>query len=99
MKKESKFIRLLTMFGVPGNFRSMNLPPNNYTESFISGKDVKGTWVPRRAKMPRKRKRRTRREAMASMEEMRDLSRFCRDFQYRVTCKSKLDFVRLIQPP
>ena len=42
--------------------------------------------------MPRKRKRRTRREAMASMEEMRDLSRFCRDFQYRVTCKSKLEF-------
>ena len=42
MKKESKFIRLLTMFGVPGNFRSMNLPPNNCKESFISGEDVKG---------------------------------------------------------
>ena len=33
MKKESKFIRLLTMFGVPGNFRSMNLPPNNWREN------------------------------------------------------------------
>ena len=33
LKKESKFIRLLTMFGVPGNFRSMNLPPNNWREN------------------------------------------------------------------
>ena len=40
MKKESKFIRLFTMFGVPGNFRSMNLPPNNCTDSLISGEDV-----------------------------------------------------------
>ena len=41
MKKESKFIRLLTMFGVPGNLRSMNLPPNNCTGSLISGEDAK----------------------------------------------------------
>jgi hypothetical protein len=37
--------------------------------------------------MPRKRKSRTRSEAMASMELMRERSRFCRDFQYRVTLK------------
>jgi hypothetical protein len=35
--------------------------------------------------MPRKRKSRTRSEAMASMELMRERSRFCKDFQYRVT--------------
>ena len=33
---------------------------------------------------------------MASMEEMRDFSRFWRDFQYRVTCKSGLECVSLI---
>ena len=86
MKKESKFIRLFTMFGVPGNFLSMNLPPNSWTESFSCQNKIKSkTCVPSRAKMPRKRKRRTRREAMASMEEISDLSKFCRDFQYRVT--------------
>ena len=88
MKKESKFILDLTMFGVPGNLRSMNLPPNNWTELSCFGFP---TWVPSRAKMPRKRKRRTSREAIASIEEMRDLSRFCRDFQYRVTCNSGLE--------
>ena len=29
---------------------------------------------------------------MASMDEISDLSRFCRDFQYLVTCTSRLDF-------
>ena len=90
LKKESKFILDLTMFGVPGNLRSMNLPPNNWTE-LSCGCFGFPTWVPSRAKMPRKRKRRTSREAIASIEEMRDLSRFCRDFQYRVTCNSGLE--------
>ena len=31
---------------------------------------------------------------MASMDEIRDLSRFCRDFQYRVTCESWLEIFR-----
>ena len=31
LKKESKFILLFTMFGVPGNFLSMNLPPKSWT--------------------------------------------------------------------
>ena len=92
LKKESKFILDLTMFGVPGNLRSMNLPPNNWTE-LSCGCFGFPTWVPSRAKIPRKRKRRTSREAIASIEEMRDLSRFCRDFQYRVTCNSGLEQV------
>ena len=40
----------------------LNLPPK--------------TWVPRRAKMPRKRKRRTRRETIASIELISEPSRF-----------------------
>ena len=31
LKNESKFILLFTMFGVPGNFLSMNLPPKSWT--------------------------------------------------------------------
>ena len=46
----------------------MNLPPK--------------ICVPRRAKMPRKSKRRTRSETMASIELMSEASRFFSDFQY-----------------
>ena len=52
----------------PVDFRSLNFPPK--------------TWVPKRAKIPRKRKRRTRRETIASIELIRDAKRFWRDFQY-----------------
>ena len=31
LKNEPKFILLFTMFGVPGNFLSMNLPPKSWT--------------------------------------------------------------------
>ena len=51
-----------------GPFRSLNLAPNSC--------------VPSSAKMPRKRKSRTRSEIMASIELIREPSKFCRDFQY-----------------
>ena len=40
------------------------------------------TWVPRRAKIPRNRKRRTRRDTMASIELINEAKRFWSDLQY-----------------
>ena len=40
------------------------------------------TWVPSRAKIPRNKKSRTRRETMASILLMSEARRFCKDLQY-----------------
>ena len=40
------------------------------------------TWVPKRAKMPRNKKRRTRSDTMASMLLISEARRFCNDLQY-----------------
>jgi hypothetical protein len=50
------------------DFRTGNLPPK--------------TWVPKRAKIPRNKNRRTRSEIMASILLMSEASRFCNFFQY-----------------
>lgn len=50
------------------DLRKGNLPPK--------------TWVPKRAKMPKNKKSRTRRETMASMLLMSEARRFCKDLQY-----------------
>ena len=66
LAKESKLA--LGLVTDARTLRTLNLPPN--------------TWVPSRAKMPRNRKSKTSRETMASIELMREASRFCKDFQY-----------------
>ena len=40
------------------------------------------TWVPKRAKIPRNKNRRTRSETMASILLMSEAKRFCNFFQY-----------------
>ena len=40
------------------------------------------TWVPKRAKIPRNKNRRTRSETMASMLLISEAKRFCNFFQY-----------------
>ena len=50
------------------DLRRGNLPPK--------------TWVPSRAKIPRNKKSRTRRETMASILLMSEARRFCKRLQY-----------------
>ena len=69
--KESKLLLgLECKFESESSFdlRRGNLPPK--------------TWVPRRAKIPRNKNSRTRRDTMASILLMSEARRFCNDLQY-----------------
>lgn len=67
-EKESKLLLGLVKRSLSLDLRIGNLPPK--------------TWVPKRAKIPRNKNRRTRRDTMASILLTKEARRNCNDLQY-----------------